>query len=66
MRSGLWRREERIQQCSVLLFSLVENVRLESGLFYCYLLIYLYNFDFLPSFLKSHGFDPVESDPFSH
>ena len=39
-----------------------EFVHLESG-FFSFLLFFFYS---LPSFLKSHGFDPVESDPFSH
>lgn len=42
-----------------------------SFLFISFLIIFpssfvIYFFYFLPSFLKSHGFDPVESDPFSH
>ncbi len=48
-----------------------EFVHLKSGFFY-FIFIYFFFFWFLflfyslPSFLKSHRFDPVESDPFSH
>jgi|EndMetStandDraft_8_1072994.scaffolds.fasta_scaffold00765_5 hypothetical protein len=64
------------------IFFKFEFVHLESGLFFIYyLFIYLlfiyfiilfiifpslFFFYSLPSFLKSHRFDPVESDPLSH
>jgi len=47
-----------------------EFVHLESGLFFNLFLFIifpsLFFFYSLPSFLKSHRFDPVESDPRSH
>ena len=47
-----------------------EFVHLESGLFFNLFLFIifpsLFFFYSLPSFLKSHRFDPVESDPLSH
>lgn len=58
------------------IFFKFQFVHLEFGLFYfifIYFVFYYFSlifcyffFYFLPSFLKSHGFDPVESDPFSH
>ena len=45
-----------------------EFVHLESGFFYLFISFSfpLFSFYSLPSFFKSHRFDPVESDPFSH
>ena len=48
------------------IFFKFEFVHLEFGLFYFIFFPSLFFFYSLPPLLKSHRFDPVESDPFSH
>lgn len=63
-RSILILRESERSFSSLNLF--IWNLGSSTSFLFTYLLFFPLFFYYLPSFLKSHRFDPVESDPFSH
>ena len=59
----------RVTRTNSVTFSFIWNLGSSTSFLFTYFFIIfpsLFFFYSLPSFLKSHRFDPVESDPFSH